>query len=121
MPFVRIDVVGPKSPAYKQALLAGARAALTSRFGVDDGRVIVRVVESAPEDVDLPSCRTDRVTVLDVLMFAGRDLTLKTAMVAALRDAYAADPGIEPSEVVVSFRDATPEDLHVLPGEAACS
>jgi hypothetical protein len=54
-------------------------------------------------------------------MFAGRDLTLKTAMVAALRDAYAADPGIEPSEVVVSFRDATPEDLHVLPGEAACS
>jgi 4-oxalocrotonate tautomerase len=116
MPFVRVDIVGPKSLDYKRALLAGARAAIVEEFGVDDGRVVVRVSESAPEDVDLPSCRTERMTVLDVLMLAGRTPELKTAMVAALREKYAADPGIEPSEVVVSFREATPNDLHTLPG-----
>jgi phenylpyruvate tautomerase PptA (4-oxalocrotonate tautomerase family) len=118
MPLVRIDVVGPKTQAYKRALLAGARAAIVEEFGVADGRVTVRVVESAPLDVDLPPCRSERFTMLDVLMYAGRTPELKAAMAAALRDKYAADPGIEPSEVAVFFHDAAPEDLDVLPGQA---
>jgi phenylpyruvate tautomerase PptA (4-oxalocrotonate tautomerase family) len=119
MPFVRIDVVGPKTPEYKRALLSGTRAAITDVFGVADGRVAVRVVETPAEDVDLPSCRTERLTTLDVLMFEGRSDEMKAAMVEAVRGRLSSDPGIEPSEVVVSFREATPADLHVLPGEAA--
>lgn len=119
MPLLRIDVTGPKSPAYKAALLAGARAAVTRAFGVPDGRVVVRVAETPADDVGLPSCRTDRFTLVDVLAYEGRTPELKRALSAALRDAYAADPGIEPSEVAVSFRDASPDDLDVLPGEAA--
>jgi phenylpyruvate tautomerase PptA (4-oxalocrotonate tautomerase family) len=118
MPLVRIDVVGPKSTSHKRALIAGTRAAIVEAFGVDDGRVIVRVAETCAQDVSLPDCRTERLTVLDVLMFTGRTREMKAAMVATLREKLTSDPGIEPSEVVVSFREATPEDLDVLPGLA---
>lgn len=113
MPVVRIDITGPKDPAYRRALLAGARAAITSAFGVPDERVMLRVVETPAQDVDIRSPRTDRATFLDVLMKAGRTPELKEALVAAVREAYATDPGIAETDVAVSFRDAEPEDLHL--------
>ena len=116
MPFIRIDVTGPKSADYKKALLTGTRAAVTSAFDVPDARVTIRVVETPVADVDVPSCRTERLTMVDVLMFGGRTPELKAAMVAALRGALAKDPGIEPSEVIVNFREADVVDLDVFRG-----
>jgi len=118
MPLVRIDVIAPKSPEYKRALMAAARHAIVDGLAAPDSRVTVRVAETAADDVDLPSCRTDRMTVIDVLLYAGRTDEMKTATAAALRDALALDPGIEPCEVAVFFHDATPVDLDVLPGQA---
>ena len=116
MPFIRIDVTGPKSSDYKKALLAGTRATVTSVFDVPDARVTVRVIETPAADVDAPVCRTERLTMVDVLMFEGRTPELKAAMVAALRNALAKDPGIEPTEVIVNFREANAVDLDVLRG-----
>lgn len=118
MPIVRIDVVGPKRAAYKRALLAGVRSAVTSALGVGDERVTLRIIETEADDVDLPSCRTERFTVIEVAMYEGRTPEMKAAMVAAARDALAADPGIEPSEVQVAFREYARCDLDVPPGEA---
>jgi phenylpyruvate tautomerase PptA (4-oxalocrotonate tautomerase family) len=87
-------------------------------LAAEDRRVTVRVMEVAPANVDLPSCRTERMTVVDVLLYEGRTPEMKAATAAALRAALAADPGIEPSEVAVFFHDATPYDLDVLPGQA---
>jgi phenylpyruvate tautomerase PptA (4-oxalocrotonate tautomerase family) len=116
MPFVRIDITGPKNADYKHALLAGTRAALTTTFEVPDARVSIRVIETPSGEVDVPSCRTDRLTMVDVLMFEGRTPQAKAAMTAALRDALAASPGIEPSEVIVNFREADAVDLDVFRG-----
>jgi len=118
MPLVRIDITGPKPDAYKRALLTGARLAVTTALGVPDSRVTVRVNETAPECVDMPACRTDRFTFVEVLMYAGRTPELKAALVSALRDIYAESPGIEPSEVTVFIHDSSQLDLDVLPGEA---
>lgn len=119
MPTVRIDLIGPKSAEYKRAVMRAARESITGTCGVGDERVNIRVLESAPEDVDLPDCRTERLTVVEVILYAGRTPEAKAAMVDLLRSKLLVDPGIEPSEVVVFFNDATPVDLHVLPGEAA--
>lgn len=116
MPFVRIDVTGPKSPEYKRALLTGTRGALTGVFGVPDSRVTVRVIETPAADIDTAPGRTERLTMVDVLMFEGRTAELKSEMTADLRERLAKDPGIEPSEVVVNFRDAGPIDLDVFAG-----
>ena len=116
MPFVRIDVTGPKNAAYKQALLTGARSAITKSFDVADERVTVRVIETPSTDVDVPSCRTERFTMVDVLMFEGRSPELKAAMTRTLRQTLAQAPGIEPTEVVVNFREADAVDLDVFRG-----
>lgn len=118
MPLVRIDITGPKAPEYKRALLAGVRGAITSAFGVDDARVVVRIIETPADDVDAPPCRSARFCVVDVLMYEGRTPEMKRAMVAAAREALAVEPGIEPREVAVSFREASKLDLDVLPGAA---
>jgi phenylpyruvate tautomerase PptA (4-oxalocrotonate tautomerase family) len=118
MPLVRIDVLAPKSPAYKRALMDAARHAIVEGLEAEDRRVVVRVVETAPEDASLPSCRTERFTSVDILLYGGRTPEMKAAAARVLRDALAADPGIEPSEVALFFHDATPFDLDVLPGQA---
>jgi phenylpyruvate tautomerase PptA (4-oxalocrotonate tautomerase family) len=118
MPLVRIDVIAPKSPEYKRSLLTGVRAAVTGAFGVDDGRVSLRVIETRDDDVDLPSCRTERLTIIEVLMYEGRTPEMKSAMATAAREALAADPGIEPSEVQIAFREFSKTDLDVPAGEA---
>ncbi len=119
MPIVRIDVTGPKSPEYKRALLSGARRAVVSSLGVGDERVTVRVIETPAECVDAPPCRTERFTVVEVLLYEGRTEELKRGLVKALREEFAADPGIEECEVSVFVNDASPLDLDVLPGLAS--
>jgi phenylpyruvate tautomerase PptA (4-oxalocrotonate tautomerase family) len=118
MPVVRIDITGPKPPAWKRALLSGVRSAVVESLNAADSRVTVRIVETPAEDTDMPTCRTERFTVVEVLMYEGRSHEMKAAASAAIRKRLGHDPGIEPSEVSVYFRDATPIDLDVLPGEA---
>lgn len=119
MPIVRIDVTGPKSTEYKRALLLGARRAVVSSLGAGDERVTVRVVETPAECVDAPPCRTDRFTVVEALLYQGRTEDQKRAFAKALRDEFAAVPGIEECEVSVFVHDASPLDLDVLPGQAS--
>ncbi|MDZ4168279.1 MAG: tautomerase family protein [Coriobacteriia bacterium] len=118
MPIVRIDITGPQTPEHVHAILRGTRASITSSLGVADGRIHLRVVETPASHVDAPACRTVRYTVIDIALYEGRTPELKAACVAAIRAALAADPGIEPSEVAVAFRDMSTLDLDVLPGEA---
>ncbi|MDO9557974.1 MAG: tautomerase family protein [Coriobacteriia bacterium] len=118
MPLVRIDITGAKPETYKRALLSGARLAVTSALGVPDSRVTVRLFEATPECVDMPACRTDRFTTVEVLLYEGRTPELKAALISTLRTVYAGNPGIEPSEVAIFIHDASPQDLDVLPGEA---
>jgi phenylpyruvate tautomerase PptA (4-oxalocrotonate tautomerase family) len=118
MPIVRIDITGPKPSSYKAALLAGARTAVTGALGVADERVTVRVVETPADCVHVPPCRTQRFTVVEILLYEGRTEELKRGLVSAIRERFAEDPGIEPCEVSVFVNDASPLDLDVLPGEA---
>ncbi|MDP2183365.1 MAG: tautomerase family protein [Actinomycetota bacterium] len=118
MPLVRIDIIGPKPPEYRRALLAGARDAVVSALGVPSQRVTVRLLETPAEDVYLHECRTEFFTHVEVLLYEGRTPEQKTGLVAALRDHFAKDPGIKPCEVAVGFCDASTVDLDVLPGEA---
>jgi phenylpyruvate tautomerase PptA (4-oxalocrotonate tautomerase family) len=115
MPIVRIDITGPKTPEYRRALLVGARAAVIEALGVADERVNVRVIETPDECVDVPDCRSDRYTIVEVIMYAGRSAELKAALVAAIRERFAADPGIDPADVAVVLRDPSKTDLDVLP------
>jgi phenylpyruvate tautomerase PptA (4-oxalocrotonate tautomerase family) len=118
MPIVRIDITGPKPSEWKQALAKSAREAIVESLGVTNDRVTVRVQETPDDCVDVPDCRTGRYTVVEVIMYEGREADMKKAMVQAIRDRFATNPGIEPSEVAVVIRDSSTLDLDVPPGEA---
>jgi phenylpyruvate tautomerase PptA (4-oxalocrotonate tautomerase family) len=118
MPIIRIDITGPKSAAWKRALLTGVCAAVVDALEVPRERVTIRVVETPDDCVEVPDCRTDRYTFIEVIMYEGRDAERKSALVREVRRRLAEDPGIEPSEVAVLIRDSSESDLDVLPGEA---
>ena len=118
MPLVRIDVVGPKSTPWTDAVLAETRAAVTGALDVGDERVVVRVIETPAAQVSLPACRTERFTQVEVVLYEGRTNETKRAFVEELRARLALNPGIEPSEVTVDLRDCSKTDLDVLPGQA---
>lgn len=118
MPIVRIDITGPKSTDWKQALLNGVRRAITETLDVPDSRVSLRVSETPDDCLDVPDCRTDRFTMIEVIMYEGRSEEQKRSFMRATRERLAADPGIEPSEVAVLVRDSSKVDLDVPPGEA---
>ncbi len=118
MPIVRIDITGPKSHSYAAAVLRAVREAVVSELGAPDERVMMRLVQIPAEQVSAPACRTDRFTLVDVMLYAGRTPEAKAACVAKLRASLAADPGIPECEIAVAFHDMDPADLDVLPGEA---
>ena len=117
MPIVRIDITGPKDTEYCSAVLSGVRSAI-SELGAPDDRVTVRLIQIPAEQVDVPACRTDRFTIVDVMLYPGRTPEMKAACVAALRENLSAAPGIPACEISVAFHDMDPADLDVLPGEA---
>jgi hypothetical protein len=52
-------------------------------------------------------------------MYEGRSPEMKHAMATAARRALARDPGIEPSEIQIAFREFSKTDLDVPPGVAS--
>ena len=84
MPIVRIDIQSGKSTAYKRELLNGVRSAITGALGVPDDRVMQRIVETPAEDIDTTGVRSDRLTIVEISMLAGRGRELKDALYQAL-------------------------------------
>lgn len=117
MPLAQVRITAPKSPEYRHALLSGVRSAIVDGLVAPDERVVVRILESEPDCVDVPDCRTDRFTLVEVLLYAGRSDETKRDFARVLRERLAENPGIAPSDVAVALHEMSTVDLDVLPGE----
>lgn len=109
MPIVRIDIQSGKSTAYKRALLNGVRQAIADSLGVAETRVMQRIVECPPEDIDAPGRQADRLTIVDITMLPGRDEQRKRDLYSAVIDRLAAEPGIAAADVMVVVHDPPAE------------
>jgi phenylpyruvate tautomerase PptA (4-oxalocrotonate tautomerase family) len=125
MPFVRIDIQGGKSTAYKRDILHAVRAAIVGSLGVPDDRVVQRLIETPAENIDAPEARSDRLTIIEVSMLPGRDAALKQAMYAAIVAQLGEKPGIHQGDITVLVSDPSAECFAiggvmqcVLPGAA---
>lgn len=120
MPIVRIDIQAGKSTAYKRALLAGVRQAITSALDLDNDRVMQRIVETPPEDIDTTSIRSDRLTIIEITMVAGRGPELKESLYKAISKRLDLEPGISAHDLVVLINDPAAE-CFFLNGAMQCS
>lgn len=109
MPIVRIDIQSGKSTAYKRAILHGVREAITDALGVGNERVMQRIAETEPEDIDVPEIRTERLTIVEIAMIAGRDEHMKAELYRQIVRHLGRDPGIAEHDIVVVVSDPPAE------------
>ena len=109
MPIVRIDIQSGKSTAYKRSLLRGVREAITEALGVGDERILQRIVEAEPEDIDVPDIRSERLAIIQITMLAGRDADKKRALYGSIISRLALSPGIDEHDIVVLVSDPPAE------------
>jgi len=109
MPIVRIDIQSGKSTSYKRALLTSVRRAIAESLDVAESRIMQRIVECPPEDIDAPGRQTDRLTIVDITMLPGRDEQRKRGLYAAVAARLGAEPGIAAADVMVVVHDPPAE------------
>jgi phenylpyruvate tautomerase PptA (4-oxalocrotonate tautomerase family) len=109
VPIVRIDIEAGKTTAYKRSLLHAVREAVTEALGVADDRVVQRIVETPAEDIDATEVRSDRLTVIEISMLAGRDAEMKGRLFEGILKRLGRDPGIPAHDIFVVVVDPPAE------------
>lgn len=113
MPIVRIDIQSGKTTAYKRSILNGVRQAMTSALGVDDDRVMQRIVETPAEDIDTTEIKSDRLTIVEISMLPGRGKELKHKLYQAIATRLGLEPGIAAHDLIVILNDPSGECFYL--------
>lgn len=111
MPLVTLTVRKPKSAAFKSAVLAAVHAALVAS-GVPQADRFHRVLELDADDFrydpaypDLATPRGADFVLVEILLSAGRSVKVKRAILADIVAGLARDPGLDPEQVMVAFKE----------------
>jgi phenylpyruvate tautomerase PptA (4-oxalocrotonate tautomerase family) len=116
MPLVTLTVRKPKTAAFKGAVLSAVHAALVAS-GVPEADVFHRVLALEAEDFrydirfpDLTSPRNDDFVLIEILLSVGRSVKVKRKILADLVAGLKRDPGLDPENVMVAFKETTWEN-----------
>ena len=111
MPFVTLTVRKPKTAAFKTATLAAVHAALVAS-GVPEKDVFHRVLALDAEDFrfdgtypDLTRPRDADFILIEILLSVGRSVKVKRKILADIVAGLARDPGADPENVMVVFKE----------------
>jgi len=111
MPLVTLTVRQGKSKEFKTAVLAAVHQALVAS-GVPQTDRFQRVLELGPDDFrfdtqypDLTSERNDDFVLIEILLSVGRSVKVKKKILADLLAAAAKEPGLNPENVMVCFKE----------------
>lgn len=111
MPLVTVTVRKPKAAVFKIAVLNAVHSALVAS-GVPENDRFHRVLELAADDFrydgsypDLASPRNDDFVLIEVLLSVGRSVKVKRKILADLLAALKRDPGLDPENVFVVFKE----------------
>ncbi len=102
MPLVNISILKGKSPEYIKAVADGINSAVieTMAFPDDDRYQIIHELE--PHCLQFQERTEDRV-IMHLTMRAGRSNKAKQAFYAKVVENLAADPGIDPANVLITI------------------
>ena len=111
MPLVTVTVRKPKTPAFKAAVLAAVHGALVAS-GVPEKDRFHRVLELDASDFaydttypDATSPRDADFVLIEILLSVGRSVKVKRKILADLLAALGKDPGLNPENVFVVFKE----------------
>ena len=111
MPLITVTVRKPKTAAFKAGVLKAVHAALVAS-GVPEKDRFHRVLELDAMDFsyddtypDLSSPRDADFVLVEILLSVGRSVKVKRKILSDLMGALAKDPGLDPENVMVVFKE----------------
>ena len=115
MPLVTLTVRQGKSSAFKFAILDGVHRALVAS-GVPQKDRFHRVLELDADNFcfdddypDLSSRRDDDFVLIEILLSVGRSVKIKKKILADLLASVSQNPGVNPENVMVGFKETQGE------------
>lgn len=116
MPLVTVTLRQGKSREFKSSVLAGVHAALVGA-GVPETDRFQRVLELGPDDFrfdprypDLGTPRDDDFTLIEILFSVGRSVKVKKKILADIMAGLSKEPGLDPENVMVCFKETAWEN-----------
>ncbi len=116
MPLVTLTLRKGKSNAWKSAVLQAVHGALVAS-GVPETDRFQRVLELDAEDFrydphypDLGAPRTGDFILIEILFSVGRSVKVKRKILADLIASLAKEPGLDPENVMVCFKETAWEN-----------
>jgi phenylpyruvate tautomerase PptA (4-oxalocrotonate tautomerase family) len=111
VPLVTLTVRKGKSREFKSAVLKAMHGALIAS-GVPEKDRLQRVLELTSEDFrfdpeypDLTAHRTDDFVLIEILLSVGRSVKVKKKILADILGGLAKEPGLNPENVMVCFKE----------------
>ena len=116
MPLVTVTLHPGKPAEYKHAILGAVHQALVNS-GVPETDRFQRILELDAEHFrydagypDLGSPRTADFVLIEILFSLGRSVKVKKKILADLMQGLQTDPGLNPENVMVCFKETTWEN-----------
>ena len=111
MPLVTLTVRTPKTAQFKSAVLGAVHKALVAS-GVPEADLFHRVLALDAEDFrfdpaypDAARPRDEDFVLIEILLSVGRSVKVKRKILADLVAGLHKDPGLEPENVMVVFKE----------------
>ena len=104
MPLVNISILKGKSQEYIKAIANGINAAVIETMGFPDDDRYQIIHEVEPHCLQFQKRTEDRV-MMHLIMRAGRSNESKQAFYAKVVENLAADPGIDPANVLITIAE----------------
>lgn len=119
MPTVKIEIRKGKSKTYKKAVLDGVHDALVESIKIPNHDRFQRIYELDEEDFEVPENRTDKVTLIQIVMFEGRSFEAKKLLYNAINRKLAENPGIDGDDITIVLIESPLENWGVRGGKPA--
>jgi phenylpyruvate tautomerase PptA (4-oxalocrotonate tautomerase family) len=119
MPLVSIEILAGKNPAYKKALLDGVHAALVHALKIPGDDRNQRLHELAVENYERRPGRTNKFTLVEITLFAGRSMDAKRFLYSAIVENLGRDPVIDGNDIIIVLHEVPLENWGIRGGKPA--
>jgi phenylpyruvate tautomerase PptA (4-oxalocrotonate tautomerase family) len=118
MALARIEIVKGHPPEHKRGLLDAVHEALIAALRIPRGDPTLRVIEHDPACFDLPTVPhqvSDRYTLVEITMFAGRSIDAKRELYAQIVRRLG-DIGVPATDITIVVLESAKENWGVQGG-----
>lgn len=105
MPFVKIEILKGKSPAYKKAIMDGVHNALVEALKIPEYDRNQRLYELDKENFEISANKTESFTLIELTIFQGRSKEAKKNLYQKIAENLEKNPGIQKSDIMIVIHE----------------